>query len=82
MADPLSIATGVLSIVGLVVQVASRAIGLVDKTVAAHGSQRKALRNMRYELYKTAQRTRHMKTALSVMLGDHKDNVVKRLLQE
>ena len=79
MADPFSLATGVLGVVGFVLQVASSAMAKVDKTVTAHRTQQRAIRNLRRELDKTIQGTASMQTALSAMLGDPEDNTVKRM---
>jgi len=82
MADPLSLATGVLSIVGFVLQVASGAMAMVDKTVTAHNTQRRAIRNLRFELDETIQGTASMQTVLRAMLGDPKDKTVKRMCKK
>ena len=79
MADPFSLATGVLGAVGFILQVASGAMARVDKTVVAHRTQQRAIRNLRRELNKTIQETTSMQTALSAMLGDPMDNTVKRM---
>ena len=79
MGDPFSLATGVLSVVGFVLQVASGAMVMVDNTVTAHSAQRRAIRNLRRELDKTTQGTASMQTVLSAMLGDPKDTTVKRM---
>jgi len=82
MGDPFSLATGVLSVVGFVLQVASGAMAMVDKTVTAHGTHRRVVRNLRYELEKTINRTSHMQVALNVMLGNSKDRIVKRMCRK
>jgi hypothetical protein len=82
MADPFSIATGVLSVIGFVLQVASGAMGMVDKTVTAHGTQRRAIKNLRRELDKTIQGTANMQIVLRAMLGDPKDKTLKRMCRK
>ena len=79
MADPFSLATGVLGVVGFVLQLASGAMSLVDKTVTTHNTQRRAIRNLRRELDKTIQGTASMQTVLSAMLGDPEDSTLKRM---
>ena len=79
MADPFSLVTGVLGVVGFVLQVASSAMAKVDKTVTADRNQRLAIRNLRSELDKTIQGTASMQTVLNTMLGDPKNNTVKRM---
>ena len=79
MADPFSLATGVLGVVGFVLQLASGAMSLVDKTVTAHRTQQRAIKNLRRELDKTIKGTASMQTSLRAMLGDPKDITVKRM---
>jgi hypothetical protein len=79
MADPFSLTTGVLSVVGFVLKVVSGAMVMVDKTVTAHSGQRQAIRNLRRELDKTIKGTTSMHTVLTVMLEDPKDKTVKRM---
>ena len=79
MADPFSLATGVLGAVGFILEVAPGAMARVDKTVAAHKIQQRAIRNLRRELDKTIQETTSMQTALGAMLGNQMDNAVKRM---
>jgi hypothetical protein len=82
MADPFSIATGVLSIIGFVLQVASGAMGMVDKTITAHGTQRRAIKNLRRELDKTIQGTASMQIVLRAMLGDPEDKALKSMCRK
>jgi len=79
MGDPLSLATGVLSVVGFVLQVASGAMAMVDKTVTVHATQRRAIRNLRRELEKTIKGTTNMQIVLNTMLGNFEDRIVKRM---
>ena len=79
MADPFSLATGVLGVVGFVLQIASGAMAKVDKTITAHNTQQRAIRDLRRELEKTIKGATHMQTVLSIMLGDPKDKTVKRM---
>jgi len=82
MGDPLSLATGVLSVVGFVLQVASGAMGMVEKTVTAHATQKRAVRNLRRELEKTINGTASMQTVLNTLLGNSKDKIVKRMCRK
>ena len=82
MGDPFSLATGVLSVVGFVLQIASGAMGLVDKTVTAHSTQRRVVRKLRRELDKTIKGSANMQIVLNTMLGDSKDKIVKRMCRK
>ena len=79
MGDPFSVATGVLSVVGFVLQVASGAKGMVDKTVTAHGTQQRMVRNLQDELDKTITGSANMRIVLNTMLGNFEDKTVKRM---
>ena len=82
MSDPFSLVTGVLSVVGFVLQVASGAMAMVDKTVTAHGNQRRMVRNLRRELDKTIKGTTNMQIVLNTMLGNSEDKIVKRMCRK
>ena len=80
MADPLSITTSVLTLVGVVLKVSVTAIGMVDKTTGAHEAARDALRNLRRALQNLNKGTSNIQTILHILLSDPKDRVVKKLL--
>ena len=82
MCDPFSFATGVLSVVGVVLKLASGAMGMVDKTVTADSTQRRVIRNLRHELDKTITSSACMQIALKVILGNSKDKIVKRMCRK
>jgi len=82
MASPLSLATGVLSVVGFVLQVTSGAMGMVERTVTAHATQKRVVRNLRRELEKTINGTASMQTVLNTLLGNSKDKIVKRMCRK
>ena len=82
MSDPFSLVTGMLSVVSLVLQVAPRAMGVVDKTVTAHDTQRRVVGNLRRELDKTIKGTTSMQIVLNTMLGNPTDKIVKRMCRK
>ena len=82
MCDPLSVATGVLSVVGFVLKAASGAKGMMDKTVTAHDTQRRVVRDLQDELDNTITRSTNMQIALNIMLGNPKDKTVKRICRK
>ena len=82
MCDPLSVATGVLSVVGFVLKAASGAKGMMDKTVTAHDTQRRVVRNVQRELDKTIKGSTNMQIVLNAMLGDSEDKIVKRMCRK
>jgi len=80
MADPLSITTSVLALVGVVLKVSVTAIGMVDKTTGAHEAARDALRNLRRALQNLNKGTTNMQITLRILISDPKDKAVKKLL--
>ena len=80
MGDPLSITTGVLSLVGVVLKVSVAAIGMVDKTTGAHEAAHDALRNLRRALQNLNKGTSNIQTTLRILISDPKDKAVKKLL--
>ena len=82
MCDPLSATTGVLSVVGFVLQVASGAKGMVDKTITAHGTQRRVVRDLQHELDKTIKGSTNMQIVLNTMLETSEDKTGKRMCRK
>ncbi len=80
MADPLSITTSALALVGVVLKVSVTAIGMVDKTTGAHEAARDALRNLRRALQNLNKGTSNIQTILHILISDPKDKAVKKLL--
>ena len=80
MADPLSITTSALALVGVVLKVSLMAIGMVDKTTGAHEAARDALRNLRRALQNLNKGTSNMQIVLRILVSDPKDKAVKRFL--
>ena len=80
MGDPLSITTSVLGLVGVVLKVSVAAIGMVDKTTGAHEAGRDAIRNLRRALQNLNKGTSNMQITLRILILDHKDKAVKKLL--
>ena len=70
MADPLTVTT---TLIGVVLKVSATAIGVVDKTTAAHEAARDALRNLRRALQNLNKETTNIQTALRVLILDPKD---------
>jgi len=80
MADPLSITTSALALVGVVLKVSLMAIGMVDKTTGAHEAARDALRNLRRALQNLNKGTSNMQIVLRILVSDPKDKAVKKFL--
>ena len=57
-------------------------MGMVDKTVTAHSTQRRVVKKLRRELDKTMKGSANMQIVLNTMLGDSKDKTVKRMCRK
>ena len=80
MGDLLSITTSVLGLVGVVLKVSMKAIGMVDNTTGAHEAARDALRSLRRALQNLSKGTSNMQTVLRILMSDSRDKAVKNLL--
>jgi len=80
MADPVSITTSALALVGGVLKVSLMAIGVVDGTTGAHKAARDALRNLRRALQNLNKGTSNIQIVLRILVSDPEDKAVKRFL--
>ena len=55
---------------------------MVDKTVTAHGTQQRMVRNLQDELDKTITGSANMRIILNTMLGNFEDKTVKRMCRK
>lgn len=75
MARPLSVTTGVLPLVGVVLELSVTVIGMVDQTTGAHEA-RDALRDLCHALQNLNKETYNIQTMLRILT----DEAVKKLL--
>ena len=80
MADPFSITTSILTLVGVALKASATAIGMVEKATGAHEAARDALRNLRRALQTLNKGTSNMQAILHILISDPRDKVVKKLL--
>lgn len=81
MADPFSLATGVISLVVVTVQIIKGVSKMLDKTIAAHQAADKELERLQGNLEELQ---RHMESnhgRLKSLASDTKDRGFKKLLQ-
>ena len=76
MADPLTVTT---TLIGVVLKVSVTAIGMVDKTTAAHEAARDALRNLRRALQNLNKEANNIQSTLQVLISDPNDKAVEEL---
>jgi len=80
--DPFSLATGVVGLVGFALQLVVGAIGMIDKTVAAHEGIAGEVKELKEDLQHLQTRMVHIRRMLKVWASDTKDRGFKKLLQE
>ena len=81
MADPFSLATGVISLVVITLQVIAGVSRMLDKTVTAHRAANEELERLRVNLEELQSRMENNHGKLEFMASNTKDRSFKRLLQ-
>jgi len=81
MADPFSLATGVISLVVVTVHVIAGASRMLDKTIAAHRAADEELEQLRHNLEEPQRRMVIIHEKLEFLVSNTKDRGFKRLLQ-
>ena len=82
MADPLSVTTGVFGLVALALRLVVGALGMIDKTIAAHDSAEAELKGLQQDLEDFQTQMIRIHRTLEVLATNTKDRAFKRLLQE
>ena len=82
MADPLSVATGIISLITLAVKLVAGAAGLIDKTVAAHREASNELQRLQQDLERLEEQMDEIYCKLQFLVASTKDRAFKNLLQE
>ena len=82
MADPLSVTTGIISLITLAIKLVVGAAGLVDKTVAAHREAADELQRLQQDLGRLDRQMDEIHNTLQFLVADTKDRALKNLLQE
>jgi hypothetical protein len=80
--DPFSLATGVVGILGFALQLVVGALGMIDKTVAAHEEAASELKELQEDLKDLQAQMIHIHTTLKVLASNTKDCGFKKLLRE
>ena len=81
MADPFSLATGVISLVVITLQVIAGVSRMLDKTVTAHRAANEELERLRVNLEELQGRMESNHGRLQLIASNTKDRNFKRLLQ-
>jgi len=81
MADPFSLATGVISLVVITLNVIAGASIMLDKTIAAHRAAGEELERLRGNLEELQERMERNHGRLEALASDTKDRGFKKVLQ-
>ena len=81
MADPFSLATGVISLVVITLQAIAGVSRMLDKTVTAHRAANEGLERLRVNLEELQRRMERNHGKLQLMASNTKDRSFKKLLQ-
>jgi hypothetical protein len=81
MADPFSLATGVISLVAITLQVIAGASRMLDKTIAAHRAADEELERLRRNLEELQRRMESNHGKLESLASNTKDRGFKKLLK-
>ena len=82
MADPFSLTTGIISLITLAIKLVVGAVGLIDKTTAAHREAAKELQDLLRGLERLKRKMNQIHDKLQFLTADTKDRALKTLLQK
>ena len=82
MGDPLSVTTGIISLIALAVKLIVGAAGLIDNTTAAHREAADELQDLQRDLDRLKRQIGQIRDKLQFLATDTKDRALKNLLQE
>jgi uncharacterized protein Yka (UPF0111/DUF47 family) len=82
MADPLSVTTGIISLITLAIKLVAGAAGLIDKTVAAHREAANELQDLKQDLERLEGQMDQIHGTLQFLATNTKDHAFKELLRK
>ena len=82
MADPLSVTTGIISLITLAIKLVVGAAGLIDKTMTAHHEAANELQNLQWDLERLERQMDQIHVTLQFLATNTKDRAFKKLLQK
>jgi hypothetical protein len=82
MADPFSLSTGIVGLVALALQLVVGALGMIDRTVAAHDEAADELKKLQEDLEDLQIQMVRIHGTLEVLASNTKDQGFKKLLRE
>ncbi len=82
MADPLSLSTGIISLITLAIKLVVGAVGMIDRTVTAHREAANELQGLQWDLERLERQMDQIHGTLQFLATNTKDRAFKKLLQE
>ena len=82
MPDPLSMTTGIISLITLAIKLVVGAAGLIDKTVAAHRDAANELQDLKQDLEQLEWQMDQIHGTLQFLAANTKDHAFKELLRK
>ena len=82
MADPLSVSTGIISLITLAIKLVVGAAGMIDKTAIAYREAANELQVLQSDLERLEMQMDHIHRTLQFLATDTKDRAFRKLLQE
>ena len=80
--DPFSLATGVVGLIGVALKLVTGALGMIDKTIAAHEEAATELNKLQGDLEDLQAQMVRIHTTLKVLASNTKDQGFKKLLRK
>ena len=82
MPDPFSVSTGVIGLIALALKLVVGALGMINRTVAAHDEAADELNNLQGDLEDLQAQMTRIHETLEVLASNTKDRGFKKLLKE
>jgi len=82
MAEPLSLTTGIISLLTLAIKLVAGTAGLIDKTITAHRKAANELQALEWDLERLERQMNQIHDKLQFLATDTKDRAFKKLLQK
>ena len=80
--DPFSLATGIVGLVATTLHFVTRALGMIDKTIADHNEVADELKNLQNDLEDLQTQMFRIHTTLTELASNTKDRGFKKMLRK
>jgi Fungal N-terminal domain of STAND proteins len=80
--DPVTLATGIITLITVAINLVTSAADLIDKTVTAHRDAADVLQELQGDLERLERQIKQIHGTLQILATDTKDRAFKKLLRE